>query len=426
MQRKLALAFIGFALIPLLVISQLLMVYIHKDQTFNLAEDASKMVRTELEFRVRERLRDVQAFTTGQGLLASTVENLETYCNLVVASHPDYRLVMMVDGDGVVTGINTKDAAGKALESTSLLGKSFERSSWFQRALTSQDAFIESPKDLDFLKAVHGVDTLAVMPVAKSMRNQDGHVTGVWVIFTSTDFLSQVLSSTAKNLNAVGTFEIYDHAGQVMASFNNLGGQEMGSHETSTELISFAGQDWYIQSHVQGISLLDYLQTYFWPLLVFIGLIVMYGFVASRRITIPLQRLIDAAELLARGQAKVLVPYLQRKDDYGRLARVLNSLQPAPVGELFGSVAGQDPAQVAAQQIDNTVQLINGLSAQANMLALNASMEAVNAHHLDEVAEKANELAQRTSYNSQELLKKLNEIKSVCDEIQSKKSGQVV
>ncbi len=69
---------------------------------------------------------------------------------------------MMVDGDGVVTGINTKDAAGKALESTSLLGKSFERSSWFQRALTSQDAFIESPKDLDFLKEVHGVDTLAV------------------------------------------------------------------------------------------------------------------------------------------------------------------------------------------------------------------------------------------------------------------------
>jgi hypothetical protein len=118
-----------------------------------------------------------------------------------------------------------------------------------------------------------------------------------------------------------------------------------------------------------------------------------------------------------------MLPYEGRKDEVGRMARALTQLQKMRGQDQLSALDPPQPAnerESSSQKID-PAPLVQGLSAHANQLALNATMKAVKSHHLDVVAEKANELAQRTSYNSQELLKKLNEIKMVCDDIQNQK-----
>lgn len=420
MQRKLAFAFIGFALLPLMVVTWLLLTYTQKNQSLSLAQEAALLIKSEIESTTSERLRDLHAYTLGESLREQNPQQLEVLGNAIVKDHPEYKLVLMVNKEGIVEGANTKDAAGQPLDTAPLLGKSFERSSWFQRALHSDGPVMETPKDPDFLKAILGNGSTSVLPIAQVIRNQAGEITAVWVIFCSAEYLNEVIKSVGEKLKAKGRFEIFDHGVVSLANYSN--DDMKGDYETATELFQFAGQTWYIKCSVQEENILEQLKIYFWPLLVFLGLIIMYAFVAARRLTIPLSRLIDSAEALARGQTRVDVPYKQRKDDYGRLARVLKGLQPAPAGDLFGSATQLEQAKLTAQSIDNAVDLINGLSAQANILALNATMEAVNAHHLDPVAEKANELAQITSYNSSELLKKLQEIRAVCEEIQSDKT----
>jgi HAMP domain-containing protein len=426
MQKKLTLAFISFALIPLFLVLQWSLVYVHRDQIFNQAGDTARLIKTQLAQQVREKTRDLQSFSLNEIFWEHSLESpqnvrkdLQNYSNALLATHPEYKLVLMVDTKGVVQVANTKDAKGEPLKTENLIGKSFERSTWFQKALTTSEAFIETPKELDFLKTIYGLENLQVVPVAKAIRNQKGEITGVWAIFSNADFLNEVLKSSAGSVVEPGIFGIYDSAGNVLAEHNTLNGKEMGGYETATELISFEGHDWSIKSHLQEQSLIDYLRIYFWPVLAVLGLIILYALVAARRFTIPLQRLIRSTELLVKGNFSFGVPYQQRADEYGNLARALMDLQKIRNTKGAVNSAQENKVQATSQKIEDTVQLITGLSAQANMLALNASMEAVKAHHLDEIAEKANELAQRTSYNSQELLKKLNEIKAVCDDIQN-------
>lgn len=429
MQKKLTLAFISFALIPLFIVLQWTISYVHRDQTFNQAADTSRLIKTELAQYVGERMRDLQSFSLNQIFIEHGSENpkalkkdLETYSNALLATHGEYKLVLMVDKNGVVQVTNSKDSKGEVLDTSTLIGKSFERASWFQKAMNTKDVFIEAPKSLDFLKKIYATETLNVLPIAKSIRNDAGEITGVWAIFTSADFLSNILKSAAESVNTPGQFGIYDSGGATVAQHNTLSGHDLDRHETSTDLISFEGHNWSIKTQLKQDTLLDYLHIYFWPVTAALGLIVLYALVAARRFTIPLQRLVSSAELLVKGQFSFGVPYQDRKDEYGSLSRALMGLQKIRGSgankTVINTPVASNQAQATSQKIEDTVQLINGLSAQANMLALNASMEAVKAHHLDEVAEKANELAQRTSYNSQELLKKLNEIKAVCDDMQ--------
>ncbi len=429
MQQKLTLAFIGFALLPLFIVLQWTLSYIHKDQTFNQAADTSRIIKTQLAQHVRERVRDLQSFSLNQIFWEHSLEeptafrqDLESYSNALLTTHPEYKLVLMVDKNGIVQVANTKDSQGHEIDTGNLIGKSFERSTWFQKALATKETFIEAPKEMAFLKSLYKQDTLKVVPVAKSIRNADDQITGVWAIFTDANFINDIMKASAESVNTPGYFGIYDGNGNAVAEYNTLAGKDMEHYETSTELVSFEGHDWSIKSHLQEDTLLDYLLLYLWPVCAAFGLIILYAFVVARRLTIPLQRLVHSAEVLAKGNFSFGVPHQDRQDEYGQLARALMDLQR--IRSSTKSIKGQtakpaNQVQVASQKIEDTVQLITGLSAQANMLALNASMEAVKAHHLDEVAEKANELAQRTSYNSQELLKKLNEIKLVCDEIQN-------
>jgi HAMP domain-containing protein len=436
MQQKLTLSFIAFAFIPLILVLQWVISYVHRDQVFMQAGETSRLIKTQLYQQVRERERDLQSVSLNQIFWehrqddpVALKEELTEYSNALVATHPEYKLVLLVDQQGVVQVVNSKDPAGHTLETQPLLGKNFERSSWFQKALITKEPFIETPKKLEFMQDLYKSEGLTFVPVAKAIRNHEGQVNGVWVIFTDAAFLKDILAEAAAVVSAPGYFAIYDNQGTVVSEHSTLAGKELQNYETATELINFEGHEWSIKSHLQEESILDYLKFYFWPVLAALGLIILYAFVAARRLTIPLQRLINATEKIAKGEKAFEITGQDRKDEYGVLARSLSELQKIRSTSKTRSSEqldlSEDSTQATAQKIEDTVQLINGLSAQANMLALNASMEAVKAHHLDVVAEKANELAQRTSYNSQELLRKLNEIKAVCDDMQRPETHEV-
>lgn len=430
MQNKLTLSFIGFALIPLFVILPWTIFYIQKDQTYSQAQDTARLIKAQVSMQVQERVRDLQSFALTETFWEDKKANLkmarselETYSNALLATHPEYRLLLVVDQKGIVQVANTQDSEGNALDTSSLLGKSFDRSSWFQKAITVPEAFVETPKELGFIKEIYKIDHMQVMPVARAIRNGQGEMVGAWVIFTDASFLTDILTAVANSIHSPGNFSIYDGTGQALAQMQALKGE--GDDDKAIETLQMEGLQWSIQTQLREIPFNAYMKIYFWPVLAAFALIILYAFIAARRLTIPLQRLVYAAEFMAKGPFGFGIAYGNREDEYGRLSRALTELQKIRFTtgkKQKTTIQSNNSAEYTSQRVEETVQLIHGLSAQANMLALNASMEAVKSHHLDEVAEKANELAQRTSYNSQELLKKLNDIKAVCDEIQNNRA----
>lgn len=424
MHKKLAFTFISFALIPLLIVTQLLLAYTYKNQAHTQAEEAVHSIKTDLGYQLSERLRDVQLLSLSPVLVRDNNSEVETYCNRIVASHPFYKLIMRVNNEGIVEAVNTKDSTAHDLASASLIGKSFERSSWYQHAITSEGAVMEGAKELGFIKSLYPDQTLKVVPISAPIRDRSGTITGVWVAFLSLNFIDETLKEVAKNHTGQLHLEVTDPTGQVMGEYRSSESETLSAPETGTDILKIAEQDWHIKSELAQEDHFAYLKEYLWPLLVFMGMIIMYAFVAARRFVMPWQRLTQIAALMAQGQKKADIPYQNRKDEVGQLARILTCLKPAPYGQDLSLVKTENRVEATSKKVDETVKLVSGLSAQANILALNASIEAASAHHLDEVAETANELAQRTSYNSQELLHKLGEIKALCDEIQTTRASK--
>ncbi|MBP6984988.1 MAG: hypothetical protein KBB83_00160 [Alphaproteobacteria bacterium] len=433
MQHKLTLSFIGFALIPLLIVLQWAVTYIGRDQNQNLSQDTIQLVEKQIFLQTQERVRDLESISLSEVFWESKKNDLDSmrldfkkYSDALMFTHPDYRLIMLVNEKGRVLTINSKDSKGNPLDTNTLLGKSFDRSSWFQKALSTKGVFIESPRELEYINSLYAPAKSKYLPVVKSIRNEMDEVKGVWVIFVEASFLTDILNVAALHIETPYKLGVYDGLGNPLAEIDTFKKEPLENIDVQKNDFNFLGQNWTVQAYIQETPLVDYLSLYLWPAVAAFGLILLYAFVAARRFVIPLQRLVCAAELILKGNFSFGVPYAERTDEYGRLSRALSDLQKLRLwkkNEKEKPLNTSTAVQETAQKLEDTTQLIHSLSAQANMLALNASMEAVKSHHLDEVAEKANDLAQKTSYSSQELLKKLNEIKVVCDEIQNQEKS---
>ncbi len=231
----------------LLVLSAVVMVL----STLRVARNASDQVgrglaRTAVQTADRisrtmyERYGDVQAFTLNRltqdhAHWGNFGENnpLVSTMNDYAQAYGIYSITMLVDRDGKVVALNSRDPAGKPVDTAKLRARTYADAPWFKDAIagkffTSQGSPLTGTviEDVHFspeLREVYGTDGLA-LGFSAPVRDPKGDVVAVWRNIADFKFVEELLVSAVAMERAAGNTSaealVLDQGGTVWAEAN--------------------------------------------------------------------------------------------------------------------------------------------------------------------------------------------------------------
>ena len=169
-----------------------------------------------IERNLFERYGDVQAF----GLNTVLRENAHWYVqsedspivqamNSYVDTYDIYYLTVLVDLDGKVIAVNTRDDNGGAIDTGFIFGKDFASAKWFQDAragrFTDSDALsgtvVEDLYIDDDVKQVYGDDGLS-LGYSAPVRDADGQVIAIWKNYTKWNLVESIIAASYDTLKS--------------------------------------------------------------------------------------------------------------------------------------------------------------------------------------------------------------------------------
>jgi methyl-accepting chemotaxis protein len=173
-----------------------------------------------IQARFFERYGDVQSFglnnAVKEALLDSSPKNaraVASFFNDLVALYKIYPLVSLVDLNGRVLAVNTKDKSGRDIPSEKLLGRSLADSAWF-KAVSSGQFVEDSKKGLvgtyteDFawdalVREVYGIESLTQV-FAAPVKDASGKVIGFVCNRASSSYLAYDMVDTYEEKQSAG------------------------------------------------------------------------------------------------------------------------------------------------------------------------------------------------------------------------------
>lgn len=182
-----------------------------------------------IERNLFERYGDVQAFATNEVLSSSdwrdpyVNRDIVDAINNYVRLYGIYALSMVLDQNGIVVAVNTKDAASKPIDTSFLIGKDFSRTEWFKNC--KEGRFTESEslsgtvvsdvaRDSD-AGAIYGPETLVIGYSAPIFGNA-GEFRGVWRNLADFTLVEDIIRTTYANLENRGI-----KSGEITLANNN-------------------------------------------------------------------------------------------------------------------------------------------------------------------------------------------------------------
>jgi HAMP domain-containing protein len=226
---KLTLLFLIFGLAPMLTLG--LIAYsstekIADDRTSGLEARAGELARV-IDRNLFERYGDVQAFTLNRVIFdRSSWYNPEPASNTIaqvmdqyMPCYGVYYLTILVDLEGRVIAVNSRDAAGRPIDTRSVYQKNYRNTPWFRAVSTGQfttsmpysapgndiatGTFIEDVHvDQDVKAAYPGDDGLALGFSAPVY--QDGKVVAYWSNRTKFSLVEDIVKTTGEALKEAG------------------------------------------------------------------------------------------------------------------------------------------------------------------------------------------------------------------------------
>jgi hypothetical protein len=202
LRAKLLCAFVGVGFISLVCFGFLILTRsddlerLTGQQYQNMAENLMDLV----ERNLFERYGDVQAFASNPVVLdrahwhlSEESENpIIQAANRYVELYGVYALALVVDREGRLIAVNTRDANGDRLATEHLFQTDFSTRTWFQKALTGE--FLES-----FKLSGTVVEDLHIDPEVQSVYSNSGYTLGFTApIFDSTGEVVAVWSNRAR------------------------------------------------------------------------------------------------------------------------------------------------------------------------------------------------------------------------------------
>lgn len=220
MTGKVVIACLLFGLVPLVITGALL--WSTTGEAVTRIEDSfsttAQTIADKIDRNLFERYGDVQAFGLNHVVLErehwyeptdknEIVQVMDKY----VDTYDIYFLTMLVDLDGKVVAVNSRDSEGNPIGTASIYEKNFTSSPWFRDALAgnfyeSEDGSVSGTVVEHFhvdenVKNVYGNDGFA-LGFSAPVRDADGNVIAIWKNVAKFSLVEEIFESTYQELKA--------------------------------------------------------------------------------------------------------------------------------------------------------------------------------------------------------------------------------
>lgn len=483
---RFVLILLAVGLVPLLVLASLSLrstARIAEGASADLEQSAEGTLDT-IERNLFERYGDVQAFasntmfryleTADPEARATFTDAINTYIRL----YGLYSLSLITDASGKCVAVNTVDAAGRALDTSFLLGKDFSKSSWFRDARDGR--FLKSDlldgtvvedlaQDPDAIKVI-GPDHLSVS-FSAPIKNQKGEFVGVWRNLADFHLIVEAIIRAswdgydAKGLSAA-EFILVNKDGVLLSHYSP---DDTGSKDVTHDLnrvlkqnitasipsakaavqtgakgtgrdFDAADQHWHLTGYAKSRGALGYAGLG-WAMLVqcpehvlnsgvkaadratflTVGLstllLLIVAFLVARSITRPIRACVTAMDQLARGDLTTQVA-LARSDELGDLGKSINACI-ANLRQLVGSLTQSASdlvrsAQVLTETSHSQAAAAEETTVQANTVASAGEELSINSRTMSESATQITQSTGTVAAAMEEMSSSIQEVARNC------------
>jgi methyl-accepting chemotaxis protein len=201
--------------------------------------DAAQSINDIVDRNLFERYGDVQAFLLNavlddrdQWRRPGEKTQLTAVMDGYMAAYGIYKLMMLVDPQGRVVAVNSKDPAGKELDTRFIYDVSFAQAGWLGKAVRGEflkgtngftGTVVDSAQRDATVARVHRDDGW-VIPFAAPLKDDAGTVVAVWVNFAALELVEQIAVAGSRRLAEDGwksaRTTILDSSGLVIVDHN--------------------------------------------------------------------------------------------------------------------------------------------------------------------------------------------------------------
>ena len=249
LSTKLVFWFLVFGLTPAIVLAT-----ISVNATNNLADTSSSRFQTiaesiadKVDRNLFERYGDVQAFAINRAVLDRSAwyqpaqsNPIVTVMDQYVDTYDIYTLMLLVDTNGKLIAVNSKDRDGTPIESAGLYGKDFSDTTWFkackngeytesmpftaERNRGATGTFIEDLHVDETVKAAYKDSDALTLGFSAPVRDLDGKVIAYWSNRADFAVVEHIVQDTYTQSKSLGfasmELTLMDGAGNVIIDYD--------------------------------------------------------------------------------------------------------------------------------------------------------------------------------------------------------------
>jgi methyl-accepting chemotaxis protein len=259
-QKKLILLLLAFGLTPAVLefVALKSQEHVFRDAMNTRVAATARQINDVIDHNLSVSYGDAQAFGLNSAVRnkwnwsdASDDNDLTRAMNGYMAHYKVYRLMLLLDPNGTVVGVNTKDSTGADLATKDLIGKSFEKESWFAdagdgRFLEGRDGYtgtaVGDPVLSPLIARLYGDDGF-VIPFSAPVRDQHNDIIGVWVNFADFRMVEVVVDRFYRDMAANGManaeLAILDREGRILVDYDPTakGFRELAAYKRDFSII---------------------------------------------------------------------------------------------------------------------------------------------------------------------------------------------
>ncbi len=245
-------------LIAVMILSQVSFKDIRKVNASSL-QNMAEGVADKIDRNLFERYGDVQAFGLNtilrdQSLWYQSDSPIVTAMNNYVDTYDIYYLTVLVDLEGKVIAVNSKDQDGNGINSGYLMERNFANAGWFKNVMnekfyTSQKGNLGGEAALtgtvivplhlnEDVKKVYNGDDGMTIGFASPVKDSDGQTIGIWHNYAKFSLVEEIFLESYKSLKSKGLsaaeLTLLDGAGRVIIDLDptfGVGSESQVKHD---------------------------------------------------------------------------------------------------------------------------------------------------------------------------------------------------
>ena len=395
-RNKLVLLLLAFGLVPAVSTFGMLILeeeLIREDLNGRI-EATAEQLNNVIDRNLFERYGDVQAFAINEAAQNSQnwgnalPENpLVRAMNAYATGYGIYKIMLLLDLNGTVVGVNTVAPDGKPLKTQGFLGQNFKNEPWFSKAAKGEflqgrngltGTAVQQPGHNAIVAKIYAGDDY-VIPFSAPVKDSSGKPIAVWVNFADFGLVEEIADSfyqgfvargmgeaeitlldskgriiidydpksmgfselsgykrdpkvigrlnLAENGNAAAQLAIKGEHGSMVATHTRKKIEQVAGYHHSSGAYDYPGLGWSTIVRIPSVQAYAALDTLTHKMIIVVlvaaGIILALGMLVGVSFAKPIIGLIRVMKELADGENHVDIPNAHRSDEIGDMARTV-------------------------------------------------------------------------------------------------------